>query len=165
MSITAGSVVRRTLAAQVQGVLATVDPSGAPATFLMAFATAHDSATILLATPTGARKALHMLDRPRVSLLFDDRTGKLADHKDGLLVTAAGTARLLNDQLQPSADGLRLAVARNLFLEKNPNMAGFVSHPDIGLFAIKVEVYEVVKGYEKPQLWEPQWQPGTASSL
>lgn len=151
----ASAVVRQTLAAQVQGVLATVGPNGAPCTFLMAFATARDCRSVLLATPLAARKALHMLARPAVSLLFDDRTGKLADHADGILVTAAGHARQLTDE-QRRDDGLRIGEAREIFLAKNPNMYQFLGEEGIGLFEVDVHEYEVVKGYGRPELWVPQ---------
>jgi hypothetical protein len=143
------SRVQAMLASQVQGVLATVGRNLAPATALMAFATNRDSSVVYLATHVAARKALNMLERPTVSLLWDNRTGNLADHGEGVLVTAGGVAALL-----PAA-GEDALVARASFEAKNPNMARFLATDGVGLFAVTVDEYEVVVGYERPQAWVP----------
>ena len=137
------------LAAQVQGVLATTHANGAPATALMAFAAAADSSVVYLATPVAARKAVNMLERPAVSLLWDNRTGNLADHGEGCLVTAGGTAALVDGG--DDAGG----AARALFGAKNPNMSGFLSQRGVGIFAVTVDEYELVVGYDRPQVWVP----------
>ena len=141
--------VRAMLAAQVQGVLATTNANGAPATALMAFAANTDSSVVYLATPVAARKATNMLERPAVSLLWDNRTGNLADHGEGCLVTAGGAAALVDDG---NDDYL---TARALFGAKNPNMSGFLAQDGVGIFAVTVNEYELVQGYERPQLWAP----------
>ena len=45
-----------------------------------------------------------MVDNPSVSMLWDNRTGNLADHADGLLITASGNATLLKQPAE-SAKG------------------------------------------------------------
>jgi hypothetical protein len=58
----------------------------------MAYSTSDDLKQVYLASPLLSRKSTNMNVRPQVSLLFDNRTGNLKDHGDGLLVTARGSA-------------------------------------------------------------------------
>jgi len=146
--MSAGSLVRSLLSSQVQLVLATVKRDHTPHTALMAYASSSDLRSVYLATPLGARKAQNMLERPTVSLLWDNRTGNLADHKDGLLVTAGGRARILQD-----ADRGRVQAQ---FVVKNPNMAAFLEEDNVGLFEVTLGGgYELVKGYDRPEQWNP----------
>ena len=145
----AGTIVRRLLRTQVQCVLATVDPSTrAPATHLMAFGAASDMSRIFLATADQSRKARNMRRSPSVSILWDDRTGRLADHKDGALCAANGTA----SQLSATA----AEDARRIILDANPNFSDFLASPTVALFAVDVESYEVVVGYGAPEQWRPR---------
>ena len=135
------------LTSQVQCVLATAARDSTPATFLMAYAASPCLRWVLVATPLQARKAQHMLERPLVSLLWDNRTGNAADHGEGLLVTATGQASVIPSEEWPPAS------AR--FLARNPNMASFLASDGVGLFSIRVGAYEVVEGYGRPQHWDP----------
>jgi hypothetical protein len=137
--------VRPLLSSQVQCVLATVQQDHKPATALMAYGLSPCLRTIYLATPVAARKAKNMIQRPDVSLLWDNRTGNLSDHGDGLLVTADGTSALAPDRDAAAA----------FFLQRNHNMATFLATEGVGLFAVSVREYEIVQGYERPQRWEP----------
>ena len=139
--------VQALLASQVQCVLATTQQDRAPATFLMAFAASHSLRTIFLATPLAARKAHHMMQRPTVSLLWDNRTGSLTDHGQGLLVSASGRAALVSPPERARAS------AR--FLERNPNMEGFLASDGVAIFAVRVSAFEVVQGYGRPEQWQP----------
>ena len=144
------SVARRVeamLTSQVQCVLATTAADLAPATFLMAYAASPCLRHVFVATPLRARKAQQMLDRPTVSLLWDNRTGNLADHGDGLLVSATGQAVVSAPEELPSAT--------QYFLARNPNMADFMASDGVGIFKIRVSSYEVVEGYGRPQQWVP----------
>ena len=136
--------VRTLLRSQVQCVLATISADQTPHTALMAYAASPDFKIIHLATPLLARKSQNMIARPDVSLLWDNRTGTLNDHGDGLLVTARGRATL-----SKSADNARAA-----FLSTNPNMKEFLTSTHVSLFDVHVEMYESVVGYEQPQQWE-----------
>ena len=133
------------LSSQVQCVLATVHRDNAPATALMAFAAIPNLQTIVLATPLAARKAQNMLERPAVSLLWDNRTGNASDHGNGLLVTASGSAALVKNS--------ETAMAH--FLSKNPEMSKFLESDGVGLFEVSIRTYEVVHGYDRPQIWDP----------
>ena len=140
--------VRSMLSSQVQCVLATTSCDRSPATYLMAYAPSPELRTIFIATPMGARKAQQMRECPLVSLLWDNRTGNVADHAEGILVTATGEAR----QVLPHE--AHEAVA--LFLARNVNMAGFLASEGVGLFSIQVGSYELVEGYGRPQQWDPR---------
>jgi hypothetical protein len=87
-----------------------------------------------------------MLDRPKVSLLWDNRTGNTADHGAGLLVTASGVAALVEKDD---------TAVRECFLAKNPSMTTFLEGEGVGLFAVRVLNYEVVLGYDRPIHWDP----------
>ena len=139
--------VEAMLSSQVQCVLATTADDLTPSTFLMAYAASPCLRTVIVATPLQARKAQQMLARSHVSLLWDNRTGNVADHGDGLLVTAAGQATVVPYDELPSTS------AR--FLAQNPNMAAFLASEGVGLFSIRVRSYEVVEGYGRPQQWDP----------
>jgi hypothetical protein len=129
------------LASQVQCVLATVELSCVPTTALMAFAHSEDLRSVYLASHTMARKAENMIERPTaVSLLFDNRTGNLKDHGDGLLVTARG--RVVPPSNRTTNDSHEAAP---LFLAKNPNMSTFLAGVGVGIFDFQVSEYEVVR--------------------
>ena len=140
----AAELVEALLASQVQCVLATTDADLAPCQYLMAYATSPCLREIFVATPLQARKAQQMLERPSCSLLWDNRTGRLADHGDGVLVTAVGRAA-----------AARPEEGRARFLERNPNMGRFLASDGVALFRISVARFEIVKGYGRPRRWEP----------
>ena len=112
----------------------------------MAFASSPDVQTIYLATLMSGRKTTNMIERPQVSLLWDNRTGNTTDHGGGLLVTASGVAKLVESDE---------ASIRECFLTKNPSMTTFLEGKDVGLFAVRVMNYEVVLGYDRPIHWDP----------
>ena len=137
--------VRKLLRSQVQCVLATATRQGQPSTALMAYAYTDDMHHVFMASSVSSRKCEDMLANPRVSILFDNRTGNLADHGDGMLVTASGHASLLTFD-----SGAESAAAR--LIERNPNQAGFMAQEGDAVLAVAVETYAVVVGYGKPTL-------------
>jgi len=42
------------------------------------------------------------------------------------------------------------------FIEKNPGMVQFLATEGVGKFEIKIDKYELVKGYGQPQIWDPE---------
>ena len=140
--------VEAMLTSQVQCVLATTAADLTPAQYLMAYAASPCRRSVFVATPLHARKARQMLQRPRVSLLWDDRTGNLADHGNGSLVVATGHAGVA------PREGLVSASA--CFLARNPNMAQFVASDGVGIFEIQIDSFEVVEGHGKPEHWDPR---------
>ena len=141
------SLARSLLGSQVQAVLATAC-EGRPSTHLMAYAHTDCLAAVYIATGAESRKALHMRSNPHVSLLWDNRTGNLKDHGDGVLVTAAGQASLL-ERREYREVGLA-ALER-----KNPNMSAFLRADQVSIFSVGVEIYSVVRGYDAPALFAP----------
>ena len=139
------SHVRPLLSSQLQCVLATVQQDHTPAMALTAYAMSPCLRSVYIATPLAAHKAENMLQRPGVSLLWDNRSGSLSDHRDGLLVTADGTAALAHDR----------DAAATLLLHRNPNMEPFLASSGIGLFAVTVREYEIKHGHDRPQRWDP----------
>ncbi len=153
----AARATRQLLRSQIQCVLATVcADTHAPSTHLMAFGLASDLGRVFLATEAGTQKATNMRRSPAVSLLWDDRTGRLEDHAVGTLCTASGTARVLD------AGGAECKVAQRAVLTANSNFGDFMSSPTIALFAVDVARYDLVIGYGSPVSWHPG---STAPSL
>ena len=150
----ARTLARSLLSSQVQAVLATATREGAPSTHLMAYAHTDDLRHVYVATGAETRKALQMLSNPSVSLLWDNRTGNLADHGDGVLVTAAGRAALLEHEDRAAG----LAALEH----KNPNMSSFL-RGGVSVFSVGVETYSVVRGYDAPALFAPTSGSGATS--
>jgi hypothetical protein len=143
-----GTMVKATLKSQVQAVLATVSANHRPLTHLMAYATSSNLKQIYFATAKQTRKAANMSERPSVNVLWDNRTGNVSDHGDGLLVTAAGqaTSMVLEGDIEEAKVSL---------LAKNPNLSTFLAGEGVGYFVVTVENYEVVVGYGQPNKWSP----------
>jgi len=119
----------------------------------MAFGLVDSLRHVFLATKADTQKAENMIRSPLVSLLWDDRTGKLEDHADGMLVTASGVARLTS--------GMGAEEARAAILSANPNFHSFIDTPTIALFAVEVSSYDVVVGYGSAVTWNPS-EPSAA---
>lgn len=136
------------LRSQVQCVLATASPQGQPSTHLMAYAFSSDLTSVIIASGVSSRKVQDMLSNPSVSLLWDNRTGNLQDHGEGMLVTASGRASQL------LADAASDATAQ--LLERNPNLTSFVARDDVVVLGVAVDTYAVVVGYGAPELIDPR---------
>ena len=139
--------VRTMLRSQVQCVLATATPKGQPATHLMAYAFSDDLRRVFMASGRHSQKIEDVRANPSVSLLFDNRTGNISDHGDGMLVTASGRAALC-EKSQHELDRLHL-------LQRNPNMDSFLTREDVTVFSVAVDTYAVVVGYGQPELVKP----------
>eukprot|EP01052_Picozoa_sp_SAG31_P042222 SAG31_NODE_6638_length_1943_cov_1.436009_2_plen_166_part_00 len=142
----------RLLRSQVQCVLATVSSRGPPrsaprpATHLMAYGIDDNLQVVYFATARSSRKARHMTASSAVSVLWDNRTGNVADHLEGCLVTASGTA----------AHASTPAAASKAILTRNPNLRAFLAEDSTAFFAVKVEEYSVVVGNAAPARWDPR---------
>ena len=117
----------------------------------MAYSFSSNLDTIYLATALDTRKSDNMRSRPGVSLLWDNRTGKVSDHEEGRLVSASAEAEFLGRN-----GDLKIVEAKSLLLSKNPNFGDFLDGDSVGFFAVKVDAYEVVVGYGKPVVWMPK---------
>ena len=124
---------------QIQCVLATLQ-GDQPCQHMMAFAHAEDLSCIYLATYLDTRKYRNMISNPRVSLLWDNRSGSAADHVDGLSLIALGRAELLA--------GSEHAEVLELISKRNPALQGLLQDDSCKLFKVLIEDYQWTKGYQ-----------------
>ena len=139
--------LKRLLAEQLYGVLATTNDAGEPHTSIVAFASADDLRSIVYVTPRDTRKFRNTTTRPQVALFIDDRRGPVEELMQVTGVEARGAAELV----EPSADGLY----RELYLAKYPAMREFVDAPANAIVKIAVERYEVVERFQHVMVLEP----------
>jgi uncharacterized protein YhbP (UPF0306 family) len=126
------------LGQQAQCVLATMDET-CPCQHMMAYAFSEDLFTIYLATYMDTRKFRNMLSNPRVSIMWDNRSGSVRDHVDGFSLTATGIADLLKGQSQEKA--------RGAILFRNSTLDNLLSDVNCRLFSISLEKYTWTRGY------------------
>ena len=134
---------------QVQAVLATSD-GNQPCLHLMAYAFSPSLAKIYLATYANTQKAANMLNNPAVSLLWDNRTGNTDDHTEGFALTAIGLAKPQPDEQRQEA--------RQLLLARNTSIQGLLDNPETLVFAIEVDHYRWVQGYDQVYRYQPTGQ-------
>jgi hypothetical protein len=134
------------LETQVQGVLATMC-DGRPYQHLMAYAVDASLQSIYVASLRDTEKVKNMLRTPSVSLFWDNRTGSIEDHTEGLALTATGQAELLdNEERDIGFHGLLL---------RNATLAGLLSNAEVAIFAIRVSRYSLALGYTSKQEYVP----------
>lgn len=136
---------------QIQCVLATLQ-TDQPCQHMMAFAYAEDLSRIFLATYRDTRKYRNMITNPRVSILWDNRSGSAADHVDGLSLIALGRSELLVGSAQ--------AAARELMLKRNPALQVLLEDESCRLFTVLIDDYQWTKGYQQVLHYVPAAQPG-----
>lgn len=138
---TVKTAVKRLLAQQHYGVLATESDSGAPHLALMAFVSVDDLAGIVCVTPRHTRKFVHICQRPAVAFLVDDRT----DHSNRLMSIITVEAQGCAAELIPE----RVSDYRALFLAKYPHLSNFVTATSSAMLRIAVERYDVVNHFQQ----------------
>lgn len=138
---TVKTAVKRLLALQRYGVLATEGDSGTPHLALMAFVSADDLARIICVTSRNTRKFAHMCQRPAVAFLVDDRNDQANQLMSIITVEAHGRAA----ELAPD----RVAYYRPLFLAKYPHLSDFVMAASSAMLGITVERYDVVNHFQQ----------------
>ena len=132
---------------QAQCVLATQGDQGV-ALHLMAYAFSEDLKNIYMASLANTQKVSNMRSRPKVTCLWDNRTGNNRDHVEGLAVSGFGQARALNSKAaQPIAD---------LLLERNASLKNLLSQPSSVIFAIHIDRYQWVEGYTRSIVYKPE---------
>ncbi len=132
--------VKRLLARQLYGVLATREEGGKPHLSIVAFVSADDLGSLVFATPRSTRKFEYLTRRPEVALFSDDRRERIDDLMQVTGVEASGKAREL-----PARDREGY---RALYLSKYPEMTEFVNAPGTALVRIEVERYNVVDHFQ-----------------
>ena len=140
------TTIRALLTTQVQCVLSTIDED-APNQHLMAFAPEPSLTDVYIASQRATRKVANLLRHPAVSLLWDNRTGNTRDHVQGLAVTAQGQASLLN--------GWARARVEHLLLARNPELATLLSGNEAAVFALRIQSYRLVQGYDSVTAFIP----------
>ena len=133
------TVIRRLLAGQKLGVLATREPRS-PYQNLVAFAVSRDLKHIYFATAAETRKHANLIRSPQVSMLFDNRSNAAADFFRGVAVTALGRADKVKTRSQKKI--------LDLYLKKHPNLDNFVKSPSCRMFQVKVKTYIVVTEFQ-----------------
>ncbi|MFT5398147.1 MAG: putative pyridoxamine 5'-phosphate oxidase family protein [Planctomycetota bacterium] len=137
---------------QIQCVLATLQ-ADQPCQHMMAFAFSEDLSRIFLATYMDTRKYRNMKTNPRVSVLWDNRSGSAADHVDGLSLIALGRSSLLIEGAQDEV--------RELLLKRNPALQVLLCDESCRLFMVSIEDYQWTKGYQQVLHYIPATQPGS----
>ena len=138
--------IHNLLEQQVQCVLATVDGEQ-PCLHLMAYGFSDSLDQLYLASYADTRKVQNMLKQPRVSLMWDNRTGQHEDHTGGLALNAEGKAKRLEGPA-------RETVSQRL-LARNPTLETLLCEPTTAVFAVDVQAYVFAKGYGGVQTYQP----------
>ncbi len=141
------STVASLLNQQVQCVLATSGDKEL-ALHLMAYAFATDLDEIYLASLEKTQKIKNMRANPDVTVLWDNRTGKNADHIEGLAMSGFGQARELAGEAQQ--------LAAHLLLKRNRTLKPLLLEPSVVIVAIQISRYQWVEGYTRSLIYEPE---------
>lgn len=131
---------------QVQCVLATMGDQR-PALHLMAYAFSTDLNEIYLASMPDTQKVRNMRVCPNVTCLWDNRTGNINDHTEGLAMSGFGRARELTGESARSIAGLLLA--------RSATLQQLLANPTVLIFAISIESYQWVEGYTQAMSYQP----------
>jgi nitroimidazol reductase NimA-like FMN-containing flavoprotein (pyridoxamine 5'-phosphate oxidase superfamily) len=145
-TLNAQAVIRRLLARQKLGVLATREPS-TPYQSLVAFAVSRDLRHIYFATAAHTRKHANLVRFPQASMLFDNRRNVAADFNRGIAVTAMGRTEPVRAGSKKEAVGL--------YLRKHPTLKGFVKSPSCRIFQVKVKTYILVTEFQQVITYNP----------
>ena len=135
------------LECQVQCVLATMF-DGRPYQHLMAYAFDASLQSIYIASLRDTEKVANMLRAPAVSLFWDNRTGSIQDHKEGLALTATGLAELLDCEER--------STAFHALLARNSTLANLLNNMGVAIFAVRVSRYSLALGYTSKQEYVPE---------
>ena len=128
------------LASQKLAVLAT-QGGGQPYGSVISFAVTTDLKQVLFATPRTTRKYDNMRADHRVALVVDNRENSEADLHRAMALTITGDA----EEVSPEGreDGLRI------YLEKHPNLKGFVTSPSCALVCVRVHSMFLVQRFQE----------------
>jgi nitroimidazol reductase NimA-like FMN-containing flavoprotein (pyridoxamine 5'-phosphate oxidase superfamily) len=138
------------LTQQVQCVLATLSDKE-QALHLMAFANSIALDKIYLASLESTQKVKNMRNNPKVTCLWDNRTGNNSDHTAGLAMSGFGQAHEL------TAEPAQTAIS--LLLQRNANLQPLLSNPSVVIFALHIDRYQWVEGYTQVRIYQPRNSP------
>ena len=127
------------LASQSLAVLATQN-AAQPYANLVAFAAAADLKSLFFATARSTRKFANISKNPRVSLVIDNRSNRVADFREAMAVTALGKAKEIGSRAKKKVQAL--------YLSKHPYLREFVLSPSCALLKVEVEKYIIVYRFQ-----------------
>lgn len=131
---------------QAQCVLATLGDKEL-ALHLMAYAFSKDLDEIYLASLENTQKVKNMRARPNVTCLWDNRTGKNADHVEGTAMSGFGQARELTREQGRSVS--------RLLLDRNATLKPLLADATVVIFALHIDRYQWVQGYTRAMRFVP----------
>lgn len=123
------------LSSQKLGVLGT-HQAGQPYGNLVAFAAHLDLKSIIFATTRATRKFANLQIDPRVSMVLDNRSNRVADFRKAVAATVLGRAKEVRGKERKELE--------KIYLTKHPHLREFVSSPTCALVRIRVENYYLV---------------------
>lgn len=118
---------------------------GQPYGSLVAFAATLDLRNLVFATTRATRKFANLRSDPRVSMVLDNRSNRVADFRRAVAATALGRAREVRGKERE-----RLA---KMYLAKHPHLKEFVASPTCALVKMRVEVYYAVWRFQNVFEW------------
>ena len=118
---------------------------GQPYGSLVAFAATLDLRNLVFATTRATRKFANLKSDPRVSMVFDNRSNRVADFRKAVAATALGRAREVRGKERENL--------AEMYLAKHPHLKEFVSSPTCALVKMQVEVYYVVWRFQNVFEW------------
>jgi uncharacterized protein YhbP (UPF0306 family) len=131
------SIVETALERHRYGVVATA-AEGRPNAALMAFAAVAQGRELVLASHRDTRKYADLEANPSVAIAIEHEQRQPPRAPKRVGVTAMGSVDMVT--------GGEIIGARNAFLRRNPDLAGFVVEADCVLLRVRVKGYQVAEG-------------------
>jgi nitroimidazol reductase NimA-like FMN-containing flavoprotein (pyridoxamine 5'-phosphate oxidase superfamily) len=125
---------------QKLGVLSTYG-DGQPFASLVAIAGTEDLKHLIFATPKSTRKFNNILMHPKVAVLVNSSTNRVADIQEAAAVTVTGKAVEVMDSSS------RKAFA-DIFVDKHPHLKAFIAEPATALVCVIADTYYLVKQFQ-----------------
>ena len=118
---------------------------GQPYGSLVAFAATSDLRNLVFATTRATRKFANLRSDPRVSMVLDNRSNRVADFRKAVAATALGRAREVRGKERENL--------AEMYLAKHLHLKEFVGSPTCALVKMRVEVYYVVWRFQNVFEW------------
>ena len=118
---------------------------GQPYGSLVAFAATLDLRNLVFATTRATRKFANLRSDPRVSMVLDNRSNRVADFRKAVAATALGRAREVRGKERENL--------AEMYLAKHPHLKEFVGSPTCALVKMRVELYYVVWRFQNVFEW------------
>ena len=134
-----GQSLRELFEAQKLAVLST-QGNGQPYASLVAFWASSDLKFICFGTPKTTRKFANLAADPRVAVLVNSSTNRIADFHKAISVTAVGEAA--------EAVGSEGEWILTQYLAKHPYLEDFINAPTCALVKVSVKSYYMVKNFQ-----------------